>query len=388
MRRKTWFAGAGALAAGALVPRRAWAQAANVVTIGYTGPLSGGAAQYGADVQRGIQMAIDEINAAGGAGAKKYTFKLASLDDAYRPNEAATNAKRLAQESNAPIVFCPHSGGILAIEDFNDKQSPKFVLGAYTSEPAILKKNDTLMLMIPPAYDGYFKPFGEYAMKRFGKKLGLIATTTAYGNAWTKGFSAAWQAMGGTVLTNNGVDYNTTADFSTTVSKALAEKPDAILVGGPSQPTGLVMKSARDQGYNGGFVMMDQAKFDQLQSVLPIAKLEGAIGVVPFPLYPGAGTKIFIDAYTKKFGTERAPNTEIAFNYMAMHVFAEAIALANSADPAALAGKLHDAAKDLNPKYQPATIHGVTKAGHLMLDAIAASVDKGKYDKITIPFTE
>ena len=87
------------------------AQTSNVITIGYTGPLSGGAAQYGADVQRGIQMAIDEINAAGGVmiGGKKSTFKLSSLDDQYRPPAAQTNAQRLAQEG-ATVIFCPHAG--------------------------------------------------------------------------------------------------------------------------------------------------------------------------------------------------------------------------------------------------------------------------------------
>jgi len=43
---------------------------AKVVNIGYSGPLSGGAASYGKDVQSGILMAIDEINAAGGITVK------------------------------------------------------------------------------------------------------------------------------------------------------------------------------------------------------------------------------------------------------------------------------------------------------------------------------
>ncbi len=86
----------------------------NVVNIGYTGPLSGGAAQYGLDVQHGLQMAIDEINADGGfpAGGKNYMLKLISLDDEYHPNESAINAKRLLQQNNTPIIVRPHSGGI------------------------------------------------------------------------------------------------------------------------------------------------------------------------------------------------------------------------------------------------------------------------------------
>jgi branched-chain amino acid transport system substrate-binding protein len=367
----------------------ATAQTSDTITIGYTGPLSGGAASYGLDVQRGLQMAIDEINADGGVrvGGQKRTFKLVSLDDQYRPPNSVSNAKQLVQRNGATIVFCPHSGGILAIMAFNDK-SPKFVLGAYSSEPAIIKQNNTMTVMIPPSFDAYFKPYAQVEMKRFGKRLGLLATTTAYGNAWVKGFSAEWQAEGGTVLGNNSVDYNTTTDFSGAVSKTLADKPDVILVGGPSQPTGLVMKAARDQGFKGGFAIMDQAKYDQISQVLPVAGQEGSVGVVPFRDYPGNGTRTFYDTYTKKFGTSRGPSTEVSLNYEATHVLAEAIALANSTDPAAIMSKVTAAAKQVPSKYLPATIHGVSKAGHLVIDIWGAQVLSGKYVRFSIPFTE
>ncbi|MGB8265578.1 MAG: ABC transporter substrate-binding protein [Candidatus Velthaea sp.] len=364
--------------------------ASGTITIGFSGPLSGGAAAYGGDVQRGIQMGIDEVNADGGisVGGKKQLLKLVSLDDEYRPNETATNVKRLSLENGAPIIFVPHSGGVYAALGLNDKGPSKFIVAAYTSDPGILKQNNSLLLMIPPAFDEYFKPFGELEMKRFGKTLGLIPTTTAYGNAWTKGFSALWQANGGTVLSNNGVDYNTTTDFSTAVSKTLADKPDVIFVGGPSQPTALVMKAARDQGFTGGFIMMDQTKFDQVEQVLPLPRLEGAVGILPFRETPSAGLKTFVDAYTKKYGADRPPNPEIANNYETVHIFAEAIRLANSTDPVAINAKVHEAAANLAVKYSPIVTHGVDKTGHLIEEAFGAIVDHGKYVRIPIRRTE
>jgi branched-chain amino acid transport system substrate-binding protein len=363
------------------------ADAPTVVNIGFTGPLSGGAAQYGADVQRGIEMAIDEINASGGisVGGKKVTFKLVSLDDQYRPNESAINAKRLVQESQTPIIFCPHSGGILALLGFNEKQSPKFIVGAYSSEPAILKQGDASVMMIPPRYDEYFKPWVDVEMKKFGKKLGLIPTSTAYGNAWKAGFSDAWKAAGGTVLGDNSVDYNTTADFSGVVSKTLSEKPDVILVGGPSQPTALVIKSARDQGYNGGFVMMDQAKFEQVAKVIPLSRLDGTVGVAPVSKFTGSGVSSFLSAYDKAFGKDREPNSEVVLNYMAMHAFANAMKLANSTtDLGAIMGKLGDAVKGLPKNEQVISINGLSKAGHLELNFFSEIIDKGAYKNVPI----
>ena len=362
----------------------------NVITIGYTGPLSGGAAAYGADTQRGVQMAIDELNAGGGVtvGGVKKTFKLVSLDDQYRPNEAATNAKRLVSQDGAQIVFCPHSGGILAIMGFNDKQNPKFLLGAYSSEPAILKQGNNVTLMIPPSYDAYFKPYLQAEMKRFGKKLGLLATTSAYGKAWSEGFKKAWEAAGGTVAGDYGVDYNTTTDFSGAVTKALDGKPDVMLVGGPSQPTGLVIKAMRNQGYKGGFAMMDQAKFEQVEDVAPIGTLDGTVGVSPFRGFSGPGLNGFVAEYVKKYGDKRAPNSEVGLNYMAMHLFAHAISKAGSTEPGAVMAKMGEAAKTLPGKYQIGKLNGISKQGHMLIDALAAEVDKGKYVQLRVPFTE
>ena len=55
----------GALAAGLVTVRRAQAQAREVVKIGYSGPLSGGAALYGKNCLDGMLMAAAEVNAAG-----------------------------------------------------------------------------------------------------------------------------------------------------------------------------------------------------------------------------------------------------------------------------------------------------------------------------------
>ncbi|MFF2857523.1 ABC transporter substrate-binding protein, partial [Peribacillus sp. NPDC058002] len=88
----------------------------NVVNIGFSGPLSGAAALYGKRTLNGVEMAVNEINDAGGfeVDGKKYTLNLVSLDDKYLPNETGSNAKRLIQEYDTPIIFTPHSGGVLA----------------------------------------------------------------------------------------------------------------------------------------------------------------------------------------------------------------------------------------------------------------------------------
>ena len=83
------------------------AMAQDVVNIGFTGPLSGGAALYGKNTLVGLEMAAKEINDAGGieVGGKKYKINLVALDDKYAPSESAV-------VSPASASFSPVSGSI------------------------------------------------------------------------------------------------------------------------------------------------------------------------------------------------------------------------------------------------------------------------------------
>src|SRR4051812_20962021 len=94
--------------------------AQEVVKIGYSGPLSGGAALYGKNVLDGMQLAVSEINAQGlEVGGKKYKLEVVALDDKYNPSETAINAQRLVQESKTPAILVPHSGGSFALQTNN-----------------------------------------------------------------------------------------------------------------------------------------------------------------------------------------------------------------------------------------------------------------------------
>ncbi|MGB3682065.1 MAG: ABC transporter substrate-binding protein, partial [Rubrobacteraceae bacterium] len=304
------------------------------VNIGFSGPLSGGAAFYGENVMDGIQMAVDEINQAGGIEVDGTTtkFSIESLDDKYLPNETATNVRRLVQQSQTPVIFVPHSGGIFAAQELNTNPPTEFVLGAYSSVPEILERDNPNTVMIPPRFDNYMQPFVETEMGMFGNKLGLIPTTSEYGLQWTEQVTAEWEKQGGEVLSDNGVDYTTTTDYAGPVSRALSENPDVLFVGGPSQPTAIVIEEARKQGFEGGFIVMDQAKFEEMETFTEKENLNGSVGIFPTVDYPGPGTDQFVEYYREKIGGERPPTSEVALNYQGMHIIAKAMELAGSTD--------------------------------------------------------
>jgi branched-chain amino acid transport system substrate-binding protein len=374
MRHVKHWAGAAALAT-AFAPG-AFAQ--ETINIGYTGPLSGGAALYGRNTLVGLEMAAKEINDAGGfeVAGKKYKFNIVALDDKYSPSEAAVNAKRLRAQNNVPMVFTPHSGGAYAIQAFNEQDN--FILGAYTSVPQMTEKGNKLTLRIPPSFAGYVEPFLNVQMKTYGKKLGMAPADHDYAKAWSALFGPAWKKAGGEIVADNPMSYNKDTDFYSGVSRVMAAKPDVMFVGGASEPTALVVKTARELGFKGGFAIMDQAKIDEMAATLGSWEmLEGAIGVLPLVHDTRPGAEQFVATFRKAYN--RDPGSEAAYHYSTLYAVAEAMKLAgNVSDPKAVHAKLGEGFAKLPPARNPARITGVDERGGSNAQLVVAMVKNGK----------
>ena len=358
----------------------------DTLVIGYSAGISGGAAEYGLNVQNGLQMAVDELNAEGvEVDGKKYTLKLESLDDQYQPSTTGTNAQRLVQKEGAKIVFVPHAGGIKAAQELNTSRD-KFLLGAYSSDPEILASKNKLTVMIPPSFTSYIDPFIDKVATKGKGKLGLLTTSSEFGQEWTKAATASWKEAGGKVLDNNNIDYGSVSDFAGPVSKTLAGKPDVILVGGPSQPTALVIEEARKQGYKGAFMIIDQAKFEELEKFTDPKNLNDSVGIAPLTEFDG--TEDFITRYQDKFSSDKPVNADIALNYQALPVFVEAMKSAGSVDdPQAIRDAMPEAVGNVDDKFKVAFAPDrISDSGHFVSDGLKAAYrnDKGKYESFPI----
>jgi len=369
-----------AVAATLLFAAPAFAQ--EVVKIGYSGPLSGGAAQYGKNVLDGMNMAAAEINAAGlEVAGKKYKVEVVALDDKYNPSETAINAQRLVQESKAAVILVPHSGGIYALQTNNEAQ--KYLILAYSSTPQITARGNKLTLRIPPDFTNYIVPFTKYTMGKFGKNVAIADADHDYAKAWNAAFKPAWEAAGGKIVADNPMSYNRATDFYSGVSRALAGKPDVMFIGGASEPTGLVVKQARELGFKGGFILIDQAKMDEVSKVSGgYASLEGSIGVLPVIDDSAPDTKAFVQRY-KKIHPERDPSSEVSLNYTAVHAAVLAMKLSGSVtDATAIRGQLDKAFKTLPGLQNPGNVEGVDATGSSSADPRVAVVEGGKIREV------
>ncbi len=302
--------------------------AAEVIKVGFTGPLSGGSAKYGKNSEAGLIMAMEDINAKGGikVAGKNYKVELVSLDDRYKPDLAVQNARRLVSLDKVPAVYCPHSGGILAMMNFNEKEG--FIVMGYTTHPKVVEQGNKLVIRIPADIRAYASAFIERAKERGVKKVASIPGVHEYAKIWLEIFKEEFSKRGGSLTDVSSADYMKETDFYTHITKILPSKPDAILLIGASEPAALIVKQARELGFKGRFLLADQAKMEEMTKIVSMDKMEGTIGLTPLFDRPIKDAPLFTKAYKKRFGENEACTTETAQHYesLALLVYAMEIA--------------------------------------------------------------
>lgn len=305
-----------------------------VVKIGLNAPLSGPGAGYGQDIQDGLDIAIKEINDAGGIkiGEVTYTFELVAADDGMVPDEALTNANRFVLDEGINIIWDPTANTIAPQLEINTTAGEEFLMMAYTSVPLYASIPNDLMVTLPPPFSVYVESFIKMSMGNGWMKLGMLQTTGAYGDLWGSTFKTAWEGAGGTVVGAAPADYYTTTDYTPNLTTVLAGDPDVMIIGGPSDPTALVIEQARSLGYEGGFIVIDQAKLDDIADITGMEALEGAMGVLPVELgvdnWPAMGP--FAEDYMNEMG-ERV-TWETAICYTGFYILTQAMEAAGSVD--------------------------------------------------------
>ncbi|WP_287153397.1 ABC transporter substrate-binding protein [Candidatus Solincola tengchongensis] len=319
------FAGCGGKAEGEKV----------VVKIGLTAPLSGIGAGYGQDIKSGLDMAIAEINSKGGIkiGDTTYVFELVAADDEMVPEKALSNAQRFVLEEDIKVVWDPTANTIQSLMGINETAGEEFLIMAYTSVPLYAQKPNKYMVTLPPPFSVYVKDWITRALTKGWKKLGMLQTTGAYGELWGKTFKDAWTKAGGTVVAEAPASYYTETDFTPYLTTVLAQNPDVIFCGGPSEPTALVIDQARSLGFKGGFIVIDQAKLDIIEETTGMEKLEGCIGVLPVDQSLWPATLQVMEKFEKEYN--RRFTWEAAICYTGFHILAKAMQEAGSVDDVA-----------------------------------------------------
>lgn len=246
------------------------------IYIGLTAPLSGVAAQFGEEAYEGIRMAVEDINKAGGIviGGKVYKFELIAMDDMNTPTLSVMNAEKMLDIYKTPVIFCPHAGGALALQKINEQRG--FILATLSNDPRPLKSGNKMNILMAIPFEIVNVPRSGGHMLNAGFKNAVIMPGThEYAVMWAETFSKWWTMNGGKILARIPVNYYVETDLSPHVMKALAAKPDVIVLIGPSGPLAKVIKLAREVGgYKGAFLIAEQARLEELMHLLGITEYD------------------------------------------------------------------------------------------------------------------
>jgi branched-chain amino acid transport system substrate-binding protein len=302
------------------------------VKIGSASPLTGPQAHIGIDIRNGVQLAIDDANAANvEIGGKKVKFELVSEDDEANPTKATTVAQKLADAKVAAVIGHFNSGAsIPASKIYSDAGIPQ--ISPSSTNPKYTEQGFKTTFRVV-AHDGQQGPtLARFAAKTLqAKSVAIIDDSTAYGQGLADNFEATAKSLGIKILAREHTTDKDT-DFKAILTKIKGKKPDLIMFGGIDPQAAPMIKQMKDLGIKAKFIGGDGMQTPNFIKLAGDAA-DGAMASIPgLPKDQMPGGKTFLEKYKAKFNQD--VELFAPMGYDAVMVFIDAMKRAGSADPA------------------------------------------------------
>lgn len=297
------------------------------IKIGVFLSLSGKNADFGKTTKNGIELAVEEINAAGGIGGKKLV--IVDKDTRSKPEEAQTVAKQLATQDKVAVAIGSVESGqsIKAAPVFQEAGIP--MVSPSSTNPDVTKQGDRIFRVC------YLDDFQGQACAAFAfKDLGLkkAAIIFAQDDDYSRGladfFRTSFKAMGGTIVEDVAFQ-GEVSEFKDQVSKIASANPEVIFAPVYYGSIGLIARDFRKQGVKAPLLGGDGWESPQLIQ-LAGETLEGCyFGYHYDPDDKDPKVQSYLKNYKAKFNTE--PNSLSALGYDAVYTVKAAIELGGGA---------------------------------------------------------
>ncbi|NMC56988.1 MAG: ABC transporter substrate-binding protein, partial [Eubacteriaceae bacterium] len=222
------------------------------IVIGCNYELSGAVAQYGQMTMEGIQLAVDEINAAGGINGKK--VELVKVDNKSDNNESKTVATRLATQDKVLAILGPAtSGATKATVTVSDQYKVPVITCSGTSDDVTVSNGKVNAYVFRTCYNDSFQGnvMANFVYNDLKLKKAIILSDNS--NDYSMGLASTFK----TTYTKNGgaitSEENFTAgdkDFSAILTKIKGKDFDVIFLPAYYEEAGLIIKQARAMGIN------------------------------------------------------------------------------------------------------------------------------------------
>ena len=328
---KAAFAAVVALAAAGVGP--VWA--ADTIKIGTAGPMTGQYATFGEQMKNGAQMAVSDINAAGGVLGKQ--LELVVEDDACDPKQAVAVANKAASDGVVFVAghFC--SGSSIPASKVYEEEDILQISPASTN-PKLTEEGGDNVFRTCGRDDQQGTVAGNYLADNFGdKKIAILHDKTAYG----KGLADETKKQ----LNERGIQeamYEAyTAgekDYTALISKLKGEGIDVIYVGGYHTEAGLMIRQAHEQGYKPQLVSGDALVTDEYWKITGETGEGTLMTFSPDPRKNAVAAPV-VERFRAK-GIE--PEGYNLYTYGAIQAWAQATEKAGTTDTAAVAKALRE----------------------------------------------
>ncbi|MCL2517643.1 MAG: branched-chain amino acid ABC transporter substrate-binding protein [Oscillospiraceae bacterium] len=291
----------------------------DTILIGVLAPLSGSEAVYGKDMVNCYQLAVDEINAAGGVLGKK--LKLYTADDGCDPNMATQAAAKVISKGVDFVVGGYGSSAIIpTMQSFYDEGLLLLISNANSTDITKQGFNQSFMINSPGTHA--VQALTELCKSLGTKKVALIHQGDAYTKNLSDICSAELPKSGFEIVAVEVMDKGA-PDVSAIVTAIRNSGADFVYWCGYHADGSNVIKQLRNGGYTGEICAGDgSASVD-----LITACGESGEGVYltspPIAEFTNEAGKKFTEDYEKKF--KNKPGNYASLNYDTIYILKEAI---------------------------------------------------------------
>ena len=330
----------------ALALSSAAARAADPIRIGVVGPLTGGSAPMGVSMVRGIELAVAEINQAGGVLGRK--FVLVERDDRANNERGALIAEELVGKHliDAGVGFVNTGVALAALPYFEQARLP-LILSVTTGSvltqqfaPPEYAENYVFRVSASTAVE--VQKIVDMVKERGYRKIAVFADTTAYGQVGRHDLSEALAAVGITPVSNEKFNIGD-RDMTEQLTRARTAGADVILTYGIGPELAALANSRAKLGWA---VPMIGSWTLSMSNFIDPAGANGAGVIMPQTFIEDGDTPkraAFIDAYHKAYAVTRMESPpSAAQGYDSIYLLAAAITQAGTLDGPKVRAALDD----------------------------------------------
>ena len=291
----------------------------DTIKIAFNFEETGDVAAYGTAEQKGAQLAVDEINKAGGIDGKK--IEVVDKDNKSETAEAATVTTNLVTQSKVQAIVGPATSGATAAAVANATKAGVPLISPSATQDGLTKGQDYLFI---GTFQDSFQ--GKIISNYVTDKLNAKKVVLYYDNSsdYAKGIAKSFQdSYKGEIVATETFQAKDT-DFQAALTKFKDKDFDAIVIPGYYTEAGKIVNQARGMGIDkpivggdgfNGEEFVQQATPEKASNIYFISGFSSTVDVTD-------KAKAFLEAYRAKYNEE--PSTFAALAYDSVNLVANA----------------------------------------------------------------